>query len=436
MYKEHSAKQSSLRATDFLLDLGTVEETKACADERSAICKGLEFNSHIHLPPNFSAFESVSEAVHLAARQNIRVLGAGNYYDFSVYNEFAQAAFKKGIFPLFGTEIIALERNLQQQVIRVNDPVNPGKYYICGKGISRFERLSHRAAELLSVIRSNDALRMCQMAEKLGRVFSERGVEMGLTDATVIDRVVRRYGCDRRAVTLQERHLAQAFQEVFFEKVPEERRIQRLAEVFGCQVKSGPQDAVGIQNEIRSNLMKAGRPCYVDEVFVDLSQAKELILELGGIPCYPVLADGAKQRCEYETPVEELIGNLNTGRYSMAEFIPVRNQPEVLAEYVKAIRKAGIAVVAGTEHNTLDVLPIAPVCAHGQAIPKQVKDIFREGVCVLAAHAFLSAHGLCGFVDEGNNPNPDYHSTAERIEGFRKIGSVVLERYFQKHNSS
>jgi len=436
MYKEHSAKQNSLRATDFLLQLGMVEQVKACADGRCSLSKTIEFNSHIHLPPNFSAFESVSEAVNLAAQQNVRVLGAGNYYDFSVYNEFAQAAFKKGIFPLFGTEIIALERNLQQQVIRVNDPGNPGKYYICGKGISRFERLSRRADELLSVIRSNDALRIRRMEEKLSRVFSERGVEMGLTDASVIDRVVRRYGCDRLTVTLQERHLAQAFQEVFFEKVPEEGRIQRLAEIFGCQAKSGPQDAVGIQNEIRSNLMKAGKACFVEEKFVDLSQAKQLILELGGIPCYPVLADGAKQRCEYEIRVEELIGNLNAGGYSMAEFIPVRNQPEVLAEYVGAIRKAGIAVVAGTEHNTLDMLPIAPTCADGQNLPEQLKDIFREGVCVLAAHAFLSAHGLCGFVDERNNPNPDYNSTAERIEGFRKIGSVVLERYFQKQNAN
>lgn len=434
MYKKHPAKQSSSRATDFLLNLGTVEETKACADERSAIWKGFEFNSHIHLPPNFSAFESVSGAVNLAAQQNVRVLGAGNYYDFSVYNEFAQAARSSGVFPLFGTEIIAFDADLQRQGIRVNDPVNPGKHYICGKGISRFGQPSSKAAGLLSVIRRNDALRMRQMTEKLNRVFSKCGIEMALTDEVVINRVVKRHGCDRRTVTLQERHLAQIFQEVFFEKVPAERRIQKLMEMFGAEPKSDAQDAVGIQNEIRSNLMKAGKACFVEEKFVDLSQAKQLILELGGIPCYPVLADGAKQRCEYETPVEELIGNLNAGRYSMAEFIPVRNQPDVLAEYVKAIRKAGIVVVAGTEHNTLDVLPIAPMCAHGQAIPKQVKGIFREGVCVLAAHAFLSAHGLCGFVDERNNPNPDYNSTAERIEGFRKIGSVVLERYFQKQN--
>jgi hypothetical protein len=427
--------QTNLRATDFLLELGPAEEVKDSGRGRT-LSKAVQFNSHIHLPPNFSAFSSVRQALNLAARENVRVLGAGNYYDFSVYDEFARAGQGKGIFPVFGTEIIALDRNLQRQGLRVNDPHNPGKYYICGKGISRFERLSSRAAEILSVIRGNDAARMRQMTQKLSSVFCEHGIQMGLTDVAVIDRVVERHGCDRRTITLQERHLAQAFQEVFFEKVPAEQRREKLKEVFGVETKSRADDAVGVQNEIRTNLMKAGKACYVDETFVDLSRAKQLILELGGIPCYPVLADGAKQRCEWETPTGKVIDNLKAGGYSMAEFITVRNQPEVLLEYVMAVRKAGIAVIAGTEHNTLDMLPVAPRCAGGGEIPEEVNDIFREGICVLAAHAFLSAHGRCGFVDSANNPNPDYGSTEERIKDFAATGAAVLERYFQKYKTA
>ena len=170
-----------------------------------------------------------------------------------------------------------------------------------------------------------------------------------------------------------------------------------------------------------------GKVCFVPESFVNLSQAKELILELGGISCYPVLADGSSQRCEYETPVEKLIETLKAEQYSMVEFIPVRNEPVVLAEYVKAIRQAGIAVVAGTEHNTLELLPIEPMCVGGQDSPQDVKDIFWEGVCVLAGHAFLSAHGERGFVDS----SADYNDTEERIDAFSRIGDVVLKRYFK-----
>jgi hypothetical protein len=413
------------QATQFLKTLGDVDAVLAEADTVRPP-QSLRYNSHIHLPPNFSAFETVEQAVTIAADEGIQVLGCGNYYDYSVYRQFTDMALKKGIFPLFGTEIIALETGLQQRGIRINDPGNPGKYYICGKGISRFEPLSSRAAELLHTIRSNDASRMQEMAAKMESVFSSHGIDTGLDDRAVIDRVVKRHGCKPDMVTLQERHLAQAFQEVFFEKVPADNRIAKLTELFAAAPKSAAHDAVGIQNEIRSHLMKAGKLCFVPETFVTLAQAKELIVELGGIPCYPVLADGAKQRCEYETPVEQLIETLKAENYAMAEFIPIRNTAQVLDEYVKAIRKAGIAVVAGTEHNTFDLLPIQPTCVSGTAIPEEVNAIFIEGMCVLAAHAFMKAHGQPGFADAGQDQSD------ERIEQFSRIGAAVLKRYFDK----
>lgn len=417
--------------TGFLREIGAIEDLTADYKRGYGLNKPVKFNTHIHLPPNFSAFETVEQAVELADEQDVWVLGAGNYYDFSVYRTFCKMAQTKGIFPLFGTEIIALETDFQRRGIRINDPGNPGKYYICGKGIGRFESFSPRADELLSMIRKNDALRMREMIRKMEPLFREHGVQTELDEQTVIGRVTKRHRCDADTVTLQERHVSQAFQEVFFEKVPVERRIRTLTEIFGTDKKSDAADAVGVQNDIRSYLMKAGKSCFVPETFVNLQQAKELILELGGIPCYPVLADGSKQRCEYETPVEKLIETLKANHYSMVEFIPIRNHPAVLAEYVTAIRKAGIVVAAGTEHNTLDLLPIEPRCVQGQPIPDAIQAIFWEGTCVLAAHQFLAAHGQYGFVDFSNRPNPRYS-----IEQLSRMGESVLRRYFEKFNTS
>jgi hypothetical protein len=417
--------KTGTHATDFLKSLGSVDAVLAEAGN-AVIPESLTYNSHIHLPPNFSAFETVDQAVQIASDEGVQVLGCGNYYDYSIYQQFTETAQSKNIFPLFGTEIMALETDLQEQGIRINDPGNPGKYYICGKGISRFEKLSDKANELLSGIRDNDTLRMREMTEKMTGVFSDHGIDTGLDDTVVIGRVVKRHRCSADMVTLQERHLTQAFQEVFFEKVATDERIAKLTELFGTGPKSGPEDAVGIQNEIRSHLMKAGKVCFVPETFVNLAQAKELILELGGIPSYPVLADGSKQRCEYETPLDQLIETLKAHNYEMVEFIPIRNSPEVLTEYVTAIRQAGIAVVAGTEHNTLDLLPIQPTCVGGAAIPEAVDAIFKEGICVLAAHAFLKAYGQDGFVDVAAD------DANERIGRFSRIGAVVLKRYLEK----
>jgi len=417
------------QVTDFLLELGTYDAMCELSRQDLGTSGSFVSNTHIHLPPNFSAFETVQQAVDLAAGQGVQVLGVGNYYDFSIYQTFVERARQKGIFPLFGTEIIALETEMQQNGIRINDPGNPGKYYICGKGITRFEPFSSRAAELNSIIRKNDTLRMREMAAKLDAIFAEHGVVTSLDERAVIARIVARHGCKPEAVTLQERHLAQAFQEVFFEKVPVDRRVSKLTDIFGTEPKADVDDAVGIQGDIRSFLMKAGKACFVPETFVNLAQAKELIIELGGIPCYPVLADGSKQRCEYETPLEKLIQTLKDNNYAMVEFIPIRNQPDVLVEYVTAIRRAGIVVVAGTEHNTLDLLPIRPTCVNGQDIPKKVQDIFCEGVCVLAAHQFLSAHGKPGFEQLYNDSAAN--NKEELIGTFEKIGIAVLNKYFE-----
>ena len=415
--------KAKTQVTDFLKELGSVNAVTTEASNVS-IPESLTYNSHIHLPPNFSAFETVEQAVELAVDQGVRVLGCGNYYDYTVYRRFTETARDKNVFPLFGTEIIALETDLQQANIRINDPGNPGRHYICGKAISRFEELSPRADELLSGIRNNDKLRMNEMAVKMTAVFSEHGIDTGLDDQAVIARVVKRHECSADTVTLQERHLAQAYQEVFFDKVSEDRRQKKLTDIFRVPSQSNPSDTVGIQNEIRLNLMKAGKICFVPETFVNLAQAKELIVELGGIPCYPVLADGSKKRCEYETPVEQLIETLKANHYTMVELITIRNSPKVLVEYVSAIRQAGIAVVAGTEHNTLDLLPIKLACVGGEAVPEEIDLIFKEGICVLAAHAFLKAHGEEGFVDEQEG------NANQRIKDFSRIGAVVLKNYF------
>lgn len=390
-----------------------------------------DVNAHIHLPPNFTAFETTAQAVELAAKQGVRVLGASNYYDYSVYGELASEAIRRGIFPLFGIEIITLIDELVQQGVKINDPGNPGKMYLCGKGISRFAPMNDAAQELLQVIRDNDGRRMAVMTDRLAALFAGAGVETGLDAGAVKQRIAARHGCPAESVYLQERHLAQAFQEVLFEKATDpDRRATLLGQIFGSGgTVSADASAVAVQNDIRSHLMKAGKPAFAPDTFVDFDHAYRLILALGGIPSYPTLADGAAPLCPYEASVERLIADLKARGVQGAEFIPVRNSPEVLAQYVHALRDAGLFVTAGTEHNTLDLLPLAPTCANGAPIPDDLQEIFWEGACVVAAHQYLTLRGEPGLVDSEGKPNPAYASNDERIQGFARLGAAVIAQY-------
>ena len=386
-------------------------------------------NAHVHLPPNFSAFETVRQALELADAQGVGILGASNYYDYSVYGELAARATAHGVFPLFGLEIISLVDTMVHDGIKVNDPGNPGKYYLCGKSITRFDPMPEDARALLQVIRDADTARMAAVADRLASVFTEAGLETGLDAEAVKDRIVARHGSPRETVYLQERHVAQAFQEVLFDKVAQGDRAAFLGRAYGVPPKAKADDAVGTQNEIRSQLLKSRKPAYVPETFVDFGHAYRLVLALGGIPCYPTLADGAAPITEYEASPDALIADLSARGIVCAEFVPGRNTPETLSRYVHAMRRAGLFVTAGTEHNTLDLLPIAPTCLGGEPIPEDVQDIFWEGACVLIAHQYSTQTGQPGFVDGAGTPDPAYPSADARIAAYRALGAGVMARY-------
>jgi hypothetical protein len=93
------------------------------------------------------------------------------------------------------------------------------------------------------------------------------------------------------------------------------------------------------------------------------------------------------------------------------------------------MRAAGLAVTAGTEHNTLDLIPIEPTCKSGVPIPDDLKQIFWEGACVAAAHQFLTLHGQRGFVDAAGNPNSAYKSVEDRIAAFARLGAAVIRKF-------
>ena len=372
------------------------------------------FNTHIHLPPNFSAFESVAQAIALASAQGISVLGANNYYDFSVYTEFAALARENHIFPQFGLEVICLLETLQAEGIKLNDPGNPGKLYLCGKGMSGFNPLSEEAAGLLQTIRDADSKRMALVVAALESLFDDCAVPTHLTAEAIKQRIATRHGAPLQTVYLQERHVAQAFQEVLFEKMIASARPYFLEALFETPSKSNPADAAAVQNEIRSHLMKSGKPAYIPETFVGFDHAYKLLLALGSIPSYPVLADGVSPVTSYEQSPDALAADLHARGIPAAEFIPNRNTPEVLSRYVHTLRDAGLLITAGTEHNTPDLLPLAPTCLGGEPIPDEVQKIFWEGTCIVAAHQYLTAKKQPGFA-----PGCD-------LEEFRKVGERVL----------
>ncbi len=383
-------------------------------------------NTHVHLPPNFSAFDTVEDAVETAAAEGILVLGASNFHDHRIYRRFADAAEVTGIVPLFGLEVISVDDSLRDAGTRVNDPGNPGRMYLSGKGIDPFATPTAAGARLLARVRAADADRMRAMVPLLDACFTRAGLQTGLDAESIADEVAERAGVPREWVVLQERHVAMAFQDALFRIVAPEGRRALLARAFEGPVDAPGDEPIAIQGEIRSRLMKSGRPAFVPESPVSFDDAYRLVLELDGIPCYTTLADGASPVCPWEEPPDALAQRVLGRGIHVAELIPNRNQPAVVDAYVAAFRDVGIVVMAGTEHNTRERIPLEPRCVDGSLPSPVARAAFWEATCVVAAHQRLRASGRQGYVDREGRLDPGFPDGETRIRWFAEEGAELV----------
>ncbi len=383
-------------------------------------------NTHVHVPPNFSAFETPEAAVAAASAEGARVVGISNFHDQRVYRRFADAAVAAGILPVFGLEFITVVDDLRDAGIRVNDPGNPGRMYLCGKGVDPFREPTEVAARIAASARAENVARARAMAGRLRDHFAAAGLATSLDDTAIVVDVAERASVPEGWVVLQERHIAMAFQEALFLQVPPERRNAILARAYGTAPAAPVEDAVAVQGEIRSRLMKAGCPAFVAESALGFGDAVRLVLESDGIPAYPTLADGASPVCPFEASPEALAVELRTRGIHMAELIPGRNAPEVVDRYTAAFRSAGIAVTAGTEHNTLDAIPFDPACRGGVPMSAGARAVVWEGTCVVVAHQHLRRAGRPGFVDRDGVPAPGFADDDARIRWFAELGARVI----------
>jgi hypothetical protein len=66
------------------------------------------------------------------------------------------------------------------------------------------------------------------------------------------------------------------------------------------------------------------------------------------------------------------------------------------------------------------MLPIEPACLKNQPIPEEIKAIFWEGACVVAAHQFLNLHGQTGF---------ELGCGEARVGDLCRLGKAVISKY-------
>ncbi|MCG8579655.1 MAG: hypothetical protein MI866_07050 [Bacteroidales bacterium] len=380
--------------------------------------KPLLVNNHIHTPYSFSVFSSIDDALDQAVEENVQVVGVNDFYTFEAYQQWCDGAFKRGLFPLFNVEFIGINREDKKNGLLINDPSNPGRIYISGKALAYPSVLSDEDQSILDDIMILNNKRSEEMTKKLNAWFKEVGFGYELNFESIKKNLTKGH--------VRERHLALAIRllaERHYHST--ERLLGFYLLLFGDKCfESNLHSSSGMENEIRSALLKSGKPAYVEErpeAFADSSVIKSIILKAGGVPTYPFLADAVKGYTDFERELHKVAADLKRRNIYSVELIPARNSHQVLKEYATYLRDKGFVVSFGTEHNSPGYQPIEVMAKGGVKLDEELLNINYEGTCILAAHQYLFAESGRGILDKSGA------FIAERREEFYKLGNALIK---------
>jgi hypothetical protein len=393
-----------------LFDLGTM-----------SIPEVPQVNAHLHTPFSFSSFESIPEIFEQAVKEGVRILGINDFFTGDGFQIFHDEAMKHRIFPLFNFELVGLMQKEQYNRFRINDPVNPGRIYLSGKGVDFPFRLDELYGLQLQKSRFEIQLHTKEIVEHASRVLQELDPDLVLKFSEIRRKFARDF--------VTERHISRAVRSLIFEKYPDahERR-KILQKVFASDgIRSEISDFAGIENEIRSRFLKSGGRAFVEEVsaaFPPVTEVLQIIRNAGGIPCYSLLLDDEKDQCtEYEANKQILLNELLVNDIHCVEFLPFRNDPDIVKDYALFFREQDFLVLFGTAHSTPEAKPLKVCTRNGECLDAELAAINFEGACIIAAHQYLRARGKSGYITEQGN-----YQTG-RLEEFAGLGRAIIHRF-------
>lgn len=380
--------------------------------------KVYKVNAHIHTPYSFSAFDDIPQIFNMAKEEEIRAVGVNDFYTTDGYAEFNEKAEESNVFPLFNIEFIGLNVDFQKKGIKVNDPGNPGRTYLSGKGLAFPARLDEPYASQLKSVKEETLKQVSAMVDKTNAIFEEIGSDIRIS----MEEIFEKYAVDQ----VRERHIAKIIRVKVYEKYASDKdRKAFLTKLYSGKAPSTDlNDISAVENEMRGMLLKAGGKAFVEEspeAFLSVEQIKAIILNAGGIPTYPLLADNAKGGyTDFEEDKDALLKSLKEQDIASVEFIPNRNGHDLLKEYAQFFWDNGILVTFGTEHNTPELIPLTVDTRGGVALDADLSELAYKGACVTAAHQYLVAQGKDGFV------TTDGKRTAGSLEDFVELGRAVI----------
>ena len=176
------------------------------------------------------------------------------------YEEFIEECLKHQVFPLLNIELIGISKEDQEAGIRVNDPSNPGRTYISGKGLAFPFILPTGQQRKLDRVVEESNRQVEQMIDLLNRwlEFQESGISLSVEEImekhakTFAAREACGQGPAPEAGRMLEVTMNPSYH--FWKRFMGEDPRRRGGRIWP-----------GLEEELRARLLKAGAPAFVPE---------------------------------------------------------------------------------------------------------------------------------------------------------------------------
>jgi len=368
-------------------------------------------NTHVHTSESFSIFRSPAEAAWKAYRAGLEIFGINDHYTIAGHKEFGEACKILGLKAAFSIEAMAMSEEAKKRGEKYNDPKNPGRIYLCGKGVVRDLKPGSPGDRLLKTMRDALRRRYEKMTEKANSILKEVDPSLNLTFEDVLKLTPRG--------NVTERHVAQAITEIIKRKFPGEKEqkdfLKRLLGGFEEDISTEGK----FQDLIRNRLLKAGGPAYVEEppeAFPSLEKLVSLFREYGAIPTYPILGNPITEK---EADLDSLFDELEGFGIFAVEVIPKRNTEERLIEILDIAKRRGFPVFNGTEHNTKSPQPLLDDFSKDP----RFLPTFKRGAYLILGHQFLSKYAGRGYINHEGKLT--FEDRAFGISFFSFVGRIT-----------
>lgn len=385
----------------------------------------LPFNMHMHTHFSFNADGmSPKQIVEKAVKKNLYAIAICDFDVLDGLEPIYAEADAAGLRAAAGMETRVYFPEYGDKVI--NSPGEPGVYYFMGMGFGALPPADSIAGKTLAELRSRSRARNLDLVGRINKAFPEIALD---------------YNKDVEPLTpsgnATERHVVVAYinkarEQAGGDATKEAAIWQPILSVSTEDALKLTGDKVGLQNKVRSALMKSGGVGYVQpdqKTFPPLEQVIEMILDGGAIPMATWL-DGLS---EGEADLKDQLECLKSKGVAAFNIIPDRNwnlsDPDLATKKISKLNEAveiassmDLPVNVGTELNSFG-LPFVDNF-HSDALKPHWPTFFK-GAQIMVGQARYARYAAFSYCQKGAT-DAFGGTLAAKNDAFAQLGALPV----------